>query len=75
MKESKEIIRLLKELRDRDWTKNHEERIDEIEKVLLRVQGNNEGLEKRLKAMERYLKVTFIQEQKYENHRNRKNSK
>lgn len=67
MTESKEILRLLKELRDRDWTKNHEERIDEIEKVLLRVQGNFEGQEKRLKAMERYLKVTFIQEQKYEN--------
>lgn len=61
------LLSLVRELRDRDWTKNHEERLDSIEKSIEMIRGNFEDMSRRQKGMEDYLGIRFVSESKYTN--------
>lgn len=61
-----DIWRIVRELSQRDWTKNHEERIDKMERELNLVKGNHEELLKRHKALERFMKLEYEDNPKYQ---------
>ncbi len=62
---NKEILLLLREVRDCQIAENRADRLAEAERTITLLQGNLEAKEQRLRAMERYLKVEFEQSSKY----------
>lgn len=64
-----ETLKLLREIRAEIWVLNADERMKGLQSRLDYVQGNEEAVQQRLGAMERYFGVTFNPQPQYEKKR------
>lgn len=64
-----ETLRLLREIRAEIWILNADERMKGLQSRLDYIQGNEEAVQQRLEAMERYFGVKFNPQPQYEKKR------
>lgn len=66
MTTQKEILKLLREIRAGMWIGNYEDRLKAINKRIDLLEGSEEMREKKIKAVEDYLGITFETGYRYE---------
>lgn len=65
MAKQDEILKLLRELNQKLWIGNYDERMGELGKRIKNEEASNDEQDKRWKAIESYLGVTFDDKYKY----------